>query len=480
MNPVRIHLPEPPPKPVRPKPDPQRLGALLTACGAPFVILFALIVVTERSDRETIVLDLGIAHQESVEPLEQEIPEAERELPPEPVQTPAVDLSVDTPELSASDALAALTVPTPLSVVRVLPPADAATVALVKSPVALKTLAGAARSAVGRASALRRFGGSAAGEAAVLRALRWLKACQRPDGSWRAKGEGDPTAFALLAFLSHGEGVTSAEFGPTVRAAIEHLAEHHGNNMAVYALTEAAAVVRTPVLSDLATEAVREFCLRQPAKLKANVGGIIQRYAAVMVIAAARLARLKVAELESVRQTYAEAFRDMRDAKAANGFAKVKGLGAWHYMVAGVCLQYLGFGEEPTTRAMLTRLDSIWQPATLGPTPVACCPVRSNYFATMIFFNAGGPLWEKWNQGLRAAYADSQTIEGDRGYWRCRDQHIGDQPFWTTCYIAHQLMIYYRYLPTYSQEAWNRRPQANGAREGPRRGEEPVVVEVDL
>ena len=35
-------------------------------------------------------------------------------------------------------------------------------------------------------------------EAAVLRALRWLKLRQREDGSWTAEGEGDATAFALL------------------------------------------------------------------------------------------------------------------------------------------------------------------------------------------------------------------------------------------------------------------------------------------
>ena len=55
---------------------------------------------------------------------------------------------------------------------------------------------------------------------------------------------------------------------------------------------------------------------------------------------------------------------------------------------------------------------------------------------------------------LDEGYVGPDGKPHETGCWRCLDQHIGDQPFWTTCYVAHQLMVYYRYLPTCSQEAW--------------------------
>lgn len=471
--PFRFHAHDEAPR--RPR-DPYRILAPLVALAFPLVVGFALVVLTERHDVASVAFELDIAREETLEPLE-EPPQEETE-PTETADATAVEVTIanDMPDASAAADIPSLSPPVLPPVLTPPPPPEA--VMQVKSPVSLKSLAGATRSLAGRAAARKRFGGSEAAEAAVLRALRWIKAAQRPDGSWKARGEGDPTAFALLAFLSHGEGLSSPEFGPTVRSAVEYLIDNHGNNMAVYALAEAAAVIRTPVLDDVATQAVREFCLRQPKKLRPNVGGIIQRYAGAMVIVAARMARLKVSELAAVEQTYAAAFAEMRDAKSANGFDKVRGLGAWHYMVAGVCLQYLGRGEEPPTRAMLAHLDGLWPPATLGTTSIACCPVRSNYFSTMIFFNAGGALWEKWNRGMLEAYESSQVVEGKTGYWRCQDQHIGDQPFWTTCYVAHQLMIYYRYLPTYSKEAWS--AQANRTKKAPSSKEDAVIVEVDL
>ena len=69
-------------------------------------------------------------------------------------------------------------------------------------------------------------------EQAVMKALRWLKATQEPDGSWGTKPELGLTkemdkaagaGFAVLTFLAHGETPASGEFGPTVVKAIYYL-----------------------------------------------------------------------------------------------------------------------------------------------------------------------------------------------------------------------------------------------------------------
>ena len=320
------------------------------------------------------------------------------------------------------------------------------------------------RSFAGRRAALERFGGNEAAEAAVMRALRWLKTRQLADGSWQAKGEGDATAFALLAFLSHGEDLASPEFGLTVSRALKYLMAHHTNNMSVYALAEAAGLIRLPEVKEEAERAISEMLGRVKAQGQANAGSGIPRFCAVMALMSARLARLEIMGLDEICAAFADSYAAMRDAKGPD-FVRIRGEGAWHYMIAGVALQYLGRGEEPATRKMMEHLDDIWLPATLGSTAIACCPVRSNFFATMIFFNGGGAIWQKWNAGMLAAYVATQEIDSSAdyvdsagepqevGFWHCQDQHIGDQPFWPTCYIAHQLMVYYRYLPTYAAEA---------------------------
>jgi len=441
------------------------------------LVFLVLTILTWPEPNDVHNFELELVREEPAEPLEELPNEPENETDAEPdTEPPSVEAAEIPPDAIPTMSELASLAPAPIiSTLPQTPVPDA--VQLIRSPVQLRSLAGSARGAAGRSKSLRRFGGNAEVEETVLRALRWIKRRQLPDGSWKAKGEGDATAFALLAFLSHGESFTSAEFGPTVKAAVSYLLDHHGNNMAVYALTEAAAVIRTPVLGEAAAEAVREFCLRQKDTVRANTGGIIQKYAAVMTLVSARMARLEIPETDRVREIYTRAFLEMRDGRAPD-FRRIRGEGTWHFMVAGVCLQYLRHGEDALTRRMLARLDELWLPATLGPTPIACCPVRSNYFSTMIFFNAGGPLWEKWNAGMLAAYIDSQERDdAGGGFWHCQDQHIGDQPFWTTCYIVHQLMVYYRYLPTYSKEAWSQ-AESTGDREWT--DPKAVAVEVDI
>lgn len=122
-----------------------------------------------------------------------------------------------------------------------------------------------------RAAALAREGGSKKTEDAVLLALEWLRGNQNPDGSW---GEGtrksSMTALALLCFLGHGETHLSANFGVTVRLAIEFLLEQpdeqgylsgkdylaYQHGMAAYGLAEAYAMTRIRAIRPVVEKAL--------------------------------------------------------------------------------------------------------------------------------------------------------------------------------------------------------------------------------
>ena len=93
------------------------------------------------------------------------------------------------------------------------------------------------RSAEGRAMMLQKFGGSAASESAVQRALEWLAARQRVDGSWDFIDVGPSgnagtvhnpiggTAYALLPFLAAGQSHRDKEstYRKTVEAGLSYL-----------------------------------------------------------------------------------------------------------------------------------------------------------------------------------------------------------------------------------------------------------------
>lgn len=76
-----------------------------------------------------------------------------------------------------------------------------------------------------RLKLLEKNGGTPACEAAVLRALRWLKKTQNKDGSWCDNNQVAMTGLALLSYLGHCETPQSEEFGDSVSRAIVYLVD---------------------------------------------------------------------------------------------------------------------------------------------------------------------------------------------------------------------------------------------------------------
>jgi hypothetical protein len=81
------------------------------------------------------------------------------------------------------------------------------------------------------------------------------------------------------------------------------------------------------------------------------------------------------------------------------------------------------------------------------------------YYGTQAIFQQGGADWTKWNARMWPAYVEAQFVEEkaiadakgelqDVGWWENADAH-SDRPVMDTCLAALQLMVYYRYLPTF-------------------------------
>ena len=199
------------------------MAILIPVIGA--VILFVVTAVG-NSNREAIKVEIVKADQQ-----DEKLDEIEQ--PPEMDQPPDVDVdvAVDSPNMNTdvSDPT-----PAPTAEPQSVKVADVDAMLNVKSPVMLKNVAGTARNAGSRGvyTSGGKGYGDAATEAAVYKALRWLKATQQADGSWgtspkygltkgmdKAAGAG----FAILTFLAHGETPASPEFGDTVKKALNYL-----------------------------------------------------------------------------------------------------------------------------------------------------------------------------------------------------------------------------------------------------------------
>ena len=355
---------------------------------------------------------------------------------------------------------------------------------MAKSPLILKGLAGTMqnRTASARAGALRGFGGSERTEQAVLRALRWLKAHQDADGSWRTTDKTDATAMAglaLLCFLAHNETPSSPEFGQTVENAMKFIVSKQDKNgsfgreythgICTYALCEGFALTKIMALRDAADKGLDVILKGQQPQ-----GGYNYKYEKgerwdlsvagwqFQAMKAAKMAGLGTSQLEAAIKLGSDFLRQQAFAPARGGFGYSgtpgkQGTAATPSMTgAGVlCLQLLGFPNVPEVRAGLDFVKETpcaWAGGTTNAPKAevvakkdggAKNPVYAWYYITQAKFQAGGKDWDRWNSLFSKEIVEGQEKDG---HWDFGD-HGG--PVYTTTLCCLMLEVYYRYLPTY-------------------------------
>ena len=357
----------------------------------------------------------------------------------------------------------------------------------IQAPVKMKTILGQSRSAGARARSLAKFGGDAETERCVMRALRWLKTQQRSDGSWAGRsGTLNMTGFVVLTYLSRGiKPGADPEFGETLRKGVEYLMRNrHKDAIALAALAEAYGLSRNPNIREIVENSLNDLA----DQMKETIWGphrdgskakeprdLTKLTFYVMALRSAQLSRFKIPNLQKGLDKLREGFLHQANKKHGGFSSAFYGppklnyprIMMWHYMLGVVGMQYVGAGDNPVIDKTLGILMDEWEPPTLTTTDISCCPVRANYWATMVFFNyfEGDKRWFDWNNKMKAVYKRGQHKEVGKyqdhrgmpqeiGYWTCEDMHIGTQPVATTCYVALQLMVYYRYLPTGQKNAW--------------------------
>lgn len=442
-----------------------RLLAPLAAIVVPILMILLLVVFSKFQPPPRPAVEVMIIEPEPIEELD-EIEEIIEE-PPDPIEmefTPNDDVGpvadnsavIPGPEADFSPQ-----------------PATFDSVAMVKSPVIMRGIYGS-RNPGSRGSAMGRYGGSKAGEDAVMRALRWLKKNQRANGSWAGGGTTAMTGLALLTYLAHGETPVSAEFGETVEKAIRLLvdkSDDRGGNafagnydipIATYAICEAYALTKVPMIKEAAERNIKYMIEGQNAAGSFNYNCRGDRsdlsYAGwcFQAIKAASMAGLEVEGLKAAEK------KSIQGCKAhSNGSGFGYGLKSCSGLtgVGVLCMQLLGAAKEPECRAGLAWLDSwkfSWSEKVKGN-------IYYWYYVTQAKFHHGGDTWNSWNRQFSPELVKVQivipkAIEGpkgkmvDIGYWEppVNKGHTGGVVM-DTSLCALMLQVYYRYLPTFKK-----------------------------
>ena len=328
---------------------------------------------------------------------------------------------------------------------------------------------------------------------ALLQGLFWLRDHQNPDGSW---GDGTPqyspalTGLALLTFLAHGETPASADFGSCVMKAIRNLMNQLGDGgeikgasayphgIATYALAEAYALIRSPVLADALTPAVRRIVQGQGptgsynynfdntpqenGKPRADLsisGWMFQ------ALKAAFAAGVTVPGIEEAMDKAANCIKDEWHDPKSGGFryeaAQVGSVRPTMTAVGTLCLQLFGDGNSKAALAGADKLERDhftfdWR----NPEPWL---LYRTYYQTQVHFQMNRErksAWSAWDKLFTAAVLREQQADG---HWETPAAQYGktgeghgeqmfkgiDGPVYATTLSCLMLEVYYRYLKSF-------------------------------
>ncbi len=446
----------------------QRLSAPLFAVVTPILVVALLIAYGDIGEPETRAVPIEIVEIDPMEDFDEPPPP---EVPD--YMEPDIDIDLD------------ITLPDALTTVEDRPmspqPSAIDAVAIVRSPIIMRGIFGS-RNPGARGDAIRRHGGSAAGEAAVMRALRWLVKNQQDDGSW-GRNKSAMTGLALLSFLAHGETPASEEFGETVEKAIrffvntqqpDGLFRHRdGHNyshpIAAYAICEAYTLTRVPMLREVAERAMGPILRGQHPtggwdynmRISNRPDTSYMGWCAQAIKAAMMAGDLEIPGLEEAAELAIRGLK--KNANPSGAFVYIPGRTAPGLTSVGVLsLQLLGAGDSSEVRRGLALMDD-W---TVGWPKGQNVPGGSHqyyfYYATQAMFHDGGSRWQRWNRDMLPAFVNGQQVIPKEssgyvdhlgtphaiGFWENEDNH-SDRPVMDTTLTALQLMVYYRYLPTF-------------------------------
>lgn len=352
------------------------------------------------------------------------------------------------------------------------------------------------RSGNSRGGAVRRYGGSDASEAAVMKALRWLKKNQNTGqaelGSWGGQYKVAMTGLALLAFLGHGETHESPEFEQTIKEALNFMATQSDQSqaptsgyigtarfeyqhpIATYAMCEDYAITRYAALKRVCEAAVEQIINAQRPDgswdydYNTGPGGVYNLKNRpsgdssisawnLQALVAAKNAGLAIPNLDNALRRCRSWFHAIYDREQGRfGYAVPDRMHSDALDGIGVlALQLLGDGDAAEVKQTLPRLLTVETKFKSGNAN----STYGWYYITQSLFHAGGHWWAEWNSRLRDQLVENQDEDGSWGSpgsaaWQdnmTTNKVKGkDTRVYHTTLMCLALEVYYRFLPSFN------------------------------
>ncbi len=355
------------------------------------------------------------------------------------------------------------------------------------------------RQAVGQ-----RYGERPPAEQAVLRALRWLQARQNGDGTWGSPGYHDVfTGLALLCFLGHGETPgNSREFGGAVSTAINAMiaegGEHQGrfsgrddfvswdsafqHGICTCALCEAYIMTRDERLAPIVRKAV-DYIVKgqrpdggwdgdydlspddQTGRQHSIKSNTFDSGWQIPALAVAHLTGLSGMDgvIPALNNAMKNLDRVFDDKDGSFGYSEPGQRAIVNLTGVGVFAKLLWLGRpDRAVRAGLKNIEFGETGYRTGEISYTApeCSLYSWYYNTQACFQAEGDAWAWWNARFQDMLTSHQAADGSwpptggrREPFVSANNPGGDGPLYRTTLCCLMLEVFYRYLPTSSEEA---------------------------
>lgn len=334
-----------------------------------------------------------------------------------------------------------------------------------------------------RAKRLAAAGGNEQTEEAVLKALRWMKSTQAPDGSWGTSNRAAMTGLGLLAYLGHCETPLSEEFGETCLRAMVYLINLGIKNdgklaeitaakswpyehaIAVQALAESTAfcqqlMITVPNLKEITQKAGQFLIDNQHSN-----GGWAYSYEKEQTAHTdMSITGWHLHALKSMEQTDLD-FKNLATC-AASGLKYAESLQSEdgefgykrqlqttvdrYFSLTGVgvsCMQLWDKGEDKRVRNGVNYITENTKLKWGEPE----CDLYGHYFESIAIRIHGGKAWETYNQLMRDEILRNQNPNGTwkvpEGKLRAVGPVFQSNEFYRTVLCTLILEVYHRYHP---------------------------------
>jgi hypothetical protein len=329
-----------------------------------------------------------------------------------------------------------------------------------------------------RLQRLKENGGTPECEEAVVKALRWLKANQSPNGSFGSDNIA-MTGLALLAYFGHCETPASEEFGDSCMKGIVYLVNHGMKNngrlannytsnswcyehgIATYALGEAYTFCRdlkvdVPNLAEV-TEKAGQFIIDNQhanggwayaysvAKTGAHTDLSIVGWQ-IQALKACSHTNIKYRGMSGAISKGLKYVESMQNADGAFGYTGPPPAGADSTLtgVGMLCFQMWDKGKSSPVskgeRAISKNLEFEYSKESGN--------LYRHYYESQAMMQRGGDDWKKYNDMFRDQVLKNQNPDGSWKPAGSKKPGATGAPIYNTCLCTLMLEVYYRFLST--------------------------------